>query len=93
MTTGHDRVARVAVIDPQTATGEARRLLDTVQAGLGMVPTVIRVLAHSPAALNAVLGLHGIAGAGSLDPKTRDALAKAGRPTSRRMPRWFSPAP
>lgn len=70
-------MARVAVIDPETATGEARQLLDAVKAGLGMVPNFIRVLANSPAALNAFLGLHAIAGAGALDAKTRERIALA----------------
>jgi uncharacterized peroxidase-related enzyme len=70
-------MARVAVIDPQTATGEAKQLLDAVQSGLGMVPNFIRVLANSPAALNAFLGIHGIAGAGLLDPQTRERIALA----------------
>jgi uncharacterized peroxidase-related enzyme len=70
-------MARVAVIDPQTATGKAKSLLDAVQSALGMVPNFIRVLANSPAALNAFLGLHGIAGAGALDPKTRERIALA----------------
>lgn len=70
-------MARVTVIDPQSATGEARELLDAVQAGLGMVPNFIRVLANSPAALNAFLGLHAIAGTGLLDPKTRERIALA----------------
>jgi uncharacterized peroxidase-related enzyme len=72
---GFNLMARVAVIDPQTATGEARQLLDAVQSGLGMVPNFIRVLANSPAALGAFLGLHGIAGAGELDSKTRERIA------------------
>lgn len=70
-------MARVAVIAPQTATGEAKQLLDAVQSGLGAVPNFIRVLANSPAALNAFLGIHGIAGAGLLDPKTRERIALA----------------
>ncbi|MEQ1802856.1 MAG: peroxidase-related enzyme [Gammaproteobacteria bacterium] len=70
-------MARVAVIDPQTATGEARQLLDAVQGALGAVPNFIRVLANSPAALSAFLGLHGIAGAGALDPQTRERIALA----------------
>jgi uncharacterized peroxidase-related enzyme len=68
-------MARVAVIDPNTATGEAKALLDAVQSGLGMVPNFIRVLANSPAALQGFLGLHGIAGAGALDSKTRERIA------------------
>ena len=70
-------MARVTIINPQTATGEAKELLDAVQTGLGMVPNFIRVLANSPAALNAFLGIHGIAGAGSLDPQTRERIALA----------------
>jgi len=70
-------MARVAVIDPQSATGEAKELLDAVQSGLGMVPNFIRVLANSPAALGAFLGIHGIAGAGVLDPLTRERIALA----------------
>ena len=68
-------MSRVTVVDPMTATGEAKQLLDAVQGALGMVPNFIRVLANSPAALNAFLGLHGIAGAGALDAKTRERIA------------------
>lgn len=68
-------MARVAVVDPRTATGEAKQLLDAVQSGLGLVPNFIRALANSPAALNAFLGIHGIADAGQLDPKTRERIA------------------
>lgn len=77
VTKGQYLMARVAVIDPQSATGEAKQLLDAVQAGLGMVPNFIRVLANSPAGLSAFLGLHGIAGAGVLDPQTRERIALA----------------
>lgn len=70
-------MARVSVIDPAAATGEAGRLLAAVQSNLGMVPNFIRVLANSPAALNAFLGLHGIASAGALDPQTRERIALA----------------
>lgn len=70
-------MARVSVIDPKTASGEAKELLDTVQSGLGMVPNFIRVLANSPTALRAFLGLHTIAGAGGLDPATRERIALA----------------
>ena len=68
-------MTRVAIINPQTATCEAKQLLDAVHANLGMVPNFIRVLANSPAALGAFLGLHGIAGAGLLDAKTRERIA------------------
>lgn len=70
-------MSRLDVIDPKFATGEAKQLLDAVQNGLGMVPNFIRVLANSPPALKAFLGLHGIAGSGSLDPLTRERIALA----------------
>lgn len=70
-------MTRVAIVTPQTATGQARTLLDTVQSDLGMVPNFIRVLANSPAALAGFLGLHGIAGAGALDMLTRERIALA----------------
>ena len=68
-------MSRVVVVNPGTATGETRQLLDAVQSSLGMVPNFIRVLANSPAALTAFLGLHSVAGAGLLDPKTRERIA------------------
>ncbi|MBM3645892.1 MAG: peroxidase-related enzyme [Alphaproteobacteria bacterium] len=70
-------MTRVVVVDPRTAQGEAKPLLDAVQSQLGMVPNFLRVLANSPAALRAFLGLHGIAGEGALDPKTRERIALA----------------
>lgn len=70
-------MSRMPLVDPKTATGEAKELLDAVQTGLGVVPNFIRVLAHSPAALRGFLGLHGIAGAGELDPRTRERIALA----------------
>jgi len=68
-------MSRVTVVDPNTATGDAKQLLDAVQGALGMVPNFIRVLANSPAALSAFLGLHGISGAGVLEAKTRERIA------------------
>ncbi|HWK66286.1 MAG TPA: peroxidase-related enzyme [Rhizobiaceae bacterium] len=70
-------MARVAVIDPRTASGEAKLLLDSVQASLGLVPNFIRVLANSPAALSGFLGLFGISQSGAMDPKTRERIALA----------------
>ena len=70
-------MARIAVINPKSATGEAKKLLNAVQAGLDAVPNFIRALAISPAALNAFLGIHTIAGTGLLDPKTRERIALA----------------
>lgn len=70
-------MSRINVIDNSNASDEQRALLDAIHAQLGMVPNFLRVFANSPAALRAFLGLHGIAGQGSLDPQTRERIALA----------------
>jgi uncharacterized peroxidase-related enzyme len=70
-------MARIAPVNPATAEGEAKALLDAVQSKLGMTPNFLRVLANSPAALGAFLGLHQIADRGSLDLQTRERIALA----------------
>jgi uncharacterized peroxidase-related enzyme len=70
-------MARIHVVNPQTATGEAKTLLDAVQAKLGVTPNFLRVLANSPAALGSFLGLHHIAENGALDLRTRERIAVA----------------
>lgn len=70
-------MARISAIDPATATGEAKALLDAVQAKLGITPNFLRVLANSPAALGSFLGLYAIAEQGSLDLQTRERIALA----------------
>ncbi len=68
-------MSRVNVVDPKSAQGEARELLDAVQAQLGVTPAFIRVLANSPAALRGFLGLYAGVGGGSLDAKTVERIA------------------
>ncbi len=68
-------MSRLPVIDPSTAQGKAKELLDAVKAKLGLVPNMTRVMANSPAALQAYLGFSGALAAGLLDPKTREQLA------------------
>ena len=46
---------RIPTIDPATATGKAKQLLDAVQSKLGIVPNLTRVLANAPAALEGYL--------------------------------------
>lgn len=65
------------VVTNGNASAEQKVLLDAIQSQLGMVPNFLRVFANSPAALRAFLGLHGIAGEGSLDPQTRERIALA----------------
>jgi uncharacterized peroxidase-related enzyme len=68
---------RINVVSHENANAEQKALLDAIQTQLGMVPNFLKVFANSPAALRAFLGLHGIAGEGSLDTQTRERIAVA----------------
>ena len=70
-------MSRINVVNNENANAEQQALLDAIQAQLGMVPNFLKVLANSPAALRAFLGLHGIASEGSLDAQTRERIALA----------------
>lgn len=70
-------MSRIPPIDPNTATGDAKQLLDSVQKKLGMTPNVIRTIANAPAALKAYLGINEALATGSFDAKTREAFALA----------------
>ncbi len=66
---------RIAPLDPAQTDGKAKALLDGVQQALGMIPNLMRSLAHSPAALQAYLDFNKALGGASLDGKTREAIA------------------
>ena len=68
-------MSRVPTIDPKTATGPAKSLLDAVQAKLGVTPNFLRVLANSPKALEGFLGLYGAAAAFAVDKPTQERIA------------------
>ncbi len=68
-------MSRINVVEKDTATQEQSELFEAIRSQLGMVPNFLKVFANSPAALSAFLGLHQIAGAGSLDPQTRERIA------------------
>ncbi len=70
-------MARITPIDPKTATGEAAALLGAVQQQLGVTPNFIRVLAHSPKALEGFLGLYGAAAGFAIDKATQERIALA----------------
>lgn len=70
-------MSRIQPVDPRTAVGEARQLLDAVHSGLGVTPNFTRVLAHSPAALAGFLGLYGGIAKASIDLATRERIALA----------------
>jgi uncharacterized peroxidase-related enzyme len=68
---------RIHQIDPGTATGKTKQLLDTVQRRFGFVPNLMRVFGNSAAALDGYLGFSGAAASGSLPAKLREQLALA----------------
>lgn len=70
-------MARLQVIDPRTATGPAKALLDAVQGQLGVTPNFIRVLANSPKALEGFLGLYGALGGFAVEKATQERIALA----------------
>jgi uncharacterized peroxidase-related enzyme len=70
-------MSRINVVSHEHANAEQKALLDAIQSQLGMVPNFLKVFANSPAALRAFLGLHGIAGEGSLEAQTRERIALA----------------
>lgn len=66
---------RLTAVNPATATGDAKVLLDAVQSKIGMTPNVLRTLANAPPALKAYLDVGEALSEGSLDAKTREAIA------------------
>jgi uncharacterized peroxidase-related enzyme len=70
-------MSRIHVVDPAHANTEQHGLFEAIRSHLGMVPNFLKVFANSPDALRAFLGLHGIAGSGSLDAQTRERIALA----------------
>ncbi|MBT6138771.1 MAG: peroxidase-related enzyme [Rhodospirillaceae bacterium] len=70
-------MSRLKVVTQSAATSEQNALLEAIQNKLGMVPNFLAVLANSPEALQAFLGLHGISEAGRLAPQTRERIALA----------------
>ena len=68
---------RIASIDPSTATGKAKELLDAVKTKLGIVPNMMRAMAGAPAVLESYLGFSGALSKASLPIKTREAIALA----------------
>ena len=70
-------MSRLTAIDPTTANGKAKDLLDAVQTKLGVTPNIIRTLANAPAALQAYLGFGEALSRGQFDARSREAISLA----------------
>ena len=70
-------MARINLVDPETAEGKQEELLDGVQKKLGMTPNIMRALANAPAALQTYLSASAALGEGNLSPQLREQIALA----------------
>ena len=66
---------RLHPIDPATAEGKTKTLLDGVKADLGSTPNMFRLLAASPATLEAYLSYNRALSHGALPAKVREQIA------------------
>jgi uncharacterized peroxidase-related enzyme len=70
-------MSRIPQVQPESATGEAKQLLEAVKTKMGRVPNMMKTLANAPAALNAYLQFSGALAGGVLPGKTREQIALA----------------
>ncbi len=68
-------MARLNTVDPTRAEGKAKTLLDAVKSKMGVVPNLTKVMANSPAVLEAYLGFAGALAGGALPAKLKELLA------------------
>jgi uncharacterized peroxidase-related enzyme len=68
---------RLVQLDPTQATGQAQQLFAGVQAQLGAVPNLFRVLGSAPAALKGYLDFHSALSTGTFGAKLREQVALA----------------
>ncbi len=68
-------MSRIETVNPTQARGKTKELLDGVKSKLGMTPNLMRVMANSPAVLDAYLQFSGALGGGDLPAKTREQIA------------------
>ena len=68
---------RIDPIDPAQAQGKAKTLLDGIQKSMGRTPNLLATMAHSPAALEAYLGLGRALAGASLSGRIREQIAVA----------------
>ena len=67
-------MSRIPQINPESATGRAKELLDAVKGKLGLVPNMTRAMANSPAVLDGYLSLSGSLSKGNLSAKQREQM-------------------
>ncbi len=68
-------MSRLPVQSVETATGTTKDIFATLQKGLGVVPNMTKVMANSPAVLQAWAQFNGALGASKLPPALREQIA------------------
>lgn len=66
---------RIMPVDSAQATGKSKQLFDAVQAKMGSVPNLFRVLGAAPAALDGYLAFSSVLASGTLNTKVREQIA------------------
>jgi uncharacterized peroxidase-related enzyme len=74
---GNPTMPRIEPVDVGQATGRARQLLDGIQTEWGMVPNIVRTLAHALSVLEGYLGFERSLGRGGLSAGLREQIAVA----------------
>jgi len=70
-------MARINLVDPAAASGEAAPLLKSIHGAFGVTPNMFRAVANSPAALKSMWGAFGALGAGTLGARLGEQIAVA----------------
>ena len=70
-------MSRIPAISPADATGKVKQLLDMVQSKFGLTPNLTRVMASSPAVLEAYLNFNNALAEGMLRASVREQIALA----------------
>jgi uncharacterized peroxidase-related enzyme len=68
-------MARLPIQDTQTATGSNKEIFEFLQKNLGIVPNMTKVMANSPAVLQAFAQFNGAMGSAKLSGKIREQIA------------------
>jgi uncharacterized peroxidase-related enzyme len=70
-------MSRITIPTVEGSAAASKPLLAAVQAQLGVVPNLIKLVGHSPAALEGYLALNGALGKGALGVQVRERIALA----------------
>ena len=68
-------MSRLSIPTIENAPGDSKPLFATLKKQLGVVPNLMKLIGHSPAALEGYLSLNGALAKGMLDAKLRESIA------------------